>query len=269
MQGETVHHLLLHRLGEGFQSASREPDALRESGYRNPTPGDRCGFNLAFGYEGTYWDYITNVDKARGHNFNMAMKAVAINGLAEIPTLFPWESLGPDGGLIVDVGGGLGQVSQKILEAFPNAGLRCVVQDKHAVESRTGENRAAITMQKHDFFSPQPIQGAAVYYLRHILHDWPDDACVEILRQIIPAMDAKRSRILICDQIVEDHSPSLASVLYDVDMMSLFNGKERKLSEFNEIFEKADPRLYVKDIRQSHESATTMIELRISSATSA
>lgn len=82
-------------------------------------------------------------------------------------------------------------------------------------------------------------------------------------------MDAKRSRILICDQIVQDHSPSLASVLYDVDMMSLFNGKERTLSEFRQIFEKADPRLYIQDVKRSQESATTMIELRISSATTA
>ncbi|GJC80300.1 O-methyltransferase asqN [Colletotrichum liriopes] len=269
MQGPAMHHLLLHRLGEGFRSASREPDALRQSGFRNPTPGDFCGFNLAFGYEGTYWDYIANVDKERGHNFNQAMKAVTINSLGEIPSLYPWESLVADGGLIIDVGGGLGQVSRKILEAFPEAGLRCVVQDKHAVtlEANGSRKDLALTLQQHDFFDPQPIKGAAVYHLRHILHDWPDDACVEILRQIVPAMDEKRSRILICDQIVQDHSPSLASVLYDVDMMSLFNGKERNLSEFRQIFEKADPRLYIKDVKRSQESATTMIEVRISSAT--
>ncbi|KAI8316899.1 O-methyltransferase asqN [Colletotrichum sp. SAR11_240] len=252
MQGPAMHHLLLHRLGEGFRSASREPDALRQSGFRNPKPGDSCGFNLAFGYEGTYWDYIANIDLERGDNFNQAMKAVTINSLGEIPRLYPWESLVADGGLIVDVGGGLGQ-------------------DKHAVSSDTRDPRGELdlTLQQHDFFNTQPIKGAAVYHLRHILHDWPDDACVEIVRQIVPAMDAKRSRILICDQIVQDHSPSLASVLYDVDMMSLFNGKERTLSEFRQIFVKADPRLYIKDVKRSQESATTMIEVRISSAPTA
>ncbi|KAI8268488.1 O-methyltransferase asqN [Colletotrichum sp. SAR11_239] len=252
MQGPAMHHLLLHRLGEGFRSASREPDALRQSGFRNPKPGDSCGFNLAFGYEGTYWDYIANIDLERGDNFNQAMKAVTINSLGEIPRLYPWESLVADGGLIVDVGGGLGQ-------------------DKHAVSSDTRDPRGQLdlTLQQHDFFNTQPIKGAAVYHLRHILHDWADDACVEIVRQIVPAMDAKRSRILICDQIVQDHSPSLASVLYDVDMMSLFNGKERTLSEFRQIFVKADPRLYIKDVKRSQESATTMIEVRISSASTA
>ncbi|TDZ28140.1 O-methyltransferase asqN [Colletotrichum spinosum] len=276
MQGPAMHHLMQHRLGEGFRAASREPDALRRCGYRNPAPGDPCGFNLAFGYDdGTYWDYIAGVDRERGRNFNQAMKAVTVNSLAEIPRLYPWEDLldedqgggggGGGGGLIVDVGGGLGQVSRKILEAFPNAGLRCVVQDKHAVARDDDDTGAAcLKLQQHDFFQPQPIQGAAVYHLRHILHDWPDDACVEILRQIVPAMDPARSRILICDQIVQDHAPSHASVLYDVDMMSLFNGKERTLPEFAHIFERADPRLYVKDVRRSQESATTMIELRLS-----
>ncbi|TLD11449.1 hypothetical protein PspLS_11929 [Pyricularia sp. CBS 133598] len=266
MQGPTMHNLLIHRLGEGFQSASREPDALCQSGYRNPTPGDLSGFNLAFGFKGTFWEYVTNVDKERGRNFNQAMKAVAINGVGEIPNLYPWETLSADGGLIVDVGGGLGQVSRKILELFPDAGLSCVVQDKHAVTSDANESDRALRLQQHDFFSPQPIKGAAVYFFRHILHDWPDDSCIEILRQIVPAMDKKLSRILICDQIVQDQSPSFASVLYDIDMMTLFNGKERKLSEFREIFQKADPRLYIHDVKRSQQSASTLIELRISSA---
>ncbi|ELQ43983.1 hypothetical protein OOU_Y34scaffold00114g1, partial [Pyricularia oryzae Y34] len=53
MQGPTQQNILLHRLGVGFQSSSREAEALREAGYRNPVAGYLCGFNLAFGYSGT------------------------------------------------------------------------------------------------------------------------------------------------------------------------------------------------------------------------
>ncbi|KAI6354485.1 hypothetical protein MCOR25_008574 [Pyricularia grisea] len=262
MQGPTQHKLLLHRLGVGFQSSSREPDALRAAGYRNPLPDDLCGFNMAFGYSGTYWNYNHTVGKERGDSFEEAMRAVAINSVCETPILYPWETLAADGGLVVEMGGGLGQASQKILEAFPGAGLSFVVQDKHAVTFRSTKSGTALILQQHDFFDPQPVRGAAAYLLRHILYHWSDDSCVEILRQIAPVME-KRSRILICDQVVQDHSPSLASVLYDVDMMTLFNGKARKLSEFRQIFQKADPRFYLHDIKPSQESSTTVIELRI------
>jgi hypothetical protein len=108
-------------------------------------------------------------------------------------------------------------------------------------------------------------KGAAAYLFRHILHDWPDTACIKILRQIIPAMDAQRSRILICDQIVKDESPSASSVLYDVDMMTLFGGKERSLSEFLDLIKAADQRLYIHGVERSLKSAATMIVVKLSS----
>ena len=40
----------------------------------------------------------------------------------------------------------------------------------------------------HDFLKPQPIEGADVYLLRMILHDWPDKYAIQILRNIVPAM---------------------------------------------------------------------------------
>lgn len=299
MQGPNQQTILLHRLGVGFQSSSREAEALREAGYRNPVAGDLCGFNLAFGYSGTYWDYNQHVDKERGENFEQAMRAVAVNSLCETPNLYPWETLAADGGVIVELGGGMGQASEKILEAFPDAGLCCVVQDKHLMTSEGMHNGRALSLQRHDFFDPQPIRGtsmigkkkrescfcwcnlvpgfhkidssfffffppgAAAYLLRHTLYHWADDSCVEILRQIAPVM-ATHSRILICDQVLQDHSPSLASALYDIDMMTLFNGKARRLSEFRQIFQQADSRFYVHDVKPSQESSTTVIDLRIS-----
>ncbi len=36
----------------------------------------------------------------------------------------------------------------------------------------------------HNFFPPQPVKGAAVYFLRMILHDWSDAKCQEILKNL-------------------------------------------------------------------------------------
>lgn len=48
---------------------------------------------------------------------------------------------------------------------------------------------------------PGLFPGARAYYLRNIMHDWPDDKCVIILQQIMKAMN-KKSVILIDDMVI-------------------------------------------------------------------
>jgi len=57
----------------------------------------------------------------------------------------------------------------------------------------------------------------------------------------------------------------MSSVLYDVDMMTLFGGKERTLPEFLSLIKKADPRLYIKNVKRLEGSGTTIIEIRLAS----
>lgn len=51
-----------------------------------------------------------------------------------------------------------------------------------------------------DFFTPQPVT-ADVYYLRWILHNWPDKYCVEILRNLRPALKPG-AMIVIHEQVL-------------------------------------------------------------------
>ena len=82
---------------------------------------------------------------------------------------------------------------------------------------------------------------------------------MHILKQTAEAMDANRSRILICDQIVDETSPSVPSMLYDIDMMTLFGGKERTLRQWDALLKAADERLYVSKIAKK--MTTTIIEV--------
>lgn len=118
--------------------------------------GDDFGFQLAFGTKKDYWEYIQN-DPKYGARFARAMRAVTVNMLDEIPALYPFDQLKDHGGLIVDVGGGMGLVAQRILSYWCHAGLKCIVQDKSGVDASNG--RDDIETQLHDFFEPQPIKG--------------------------------------------------------------------------------------------------------------
>ena len=63
------------------------------------------------------------------------------------------------------------------------------------------ELKDRVTFQAHNMFEPQPESEAKVYYLRHVLHDWPDHYAVRILKNIIPRMKPN-SILLISDSVI-------------------------------------------------------------------
>jgi trans-aconitate methyltransferase len=117
---------------------------------------------------------------------------------------FDWAQIGK--GKVVDIGGGQGSVSVAIARAFPN--LSFVVQD---FENTVAEGRNyvpeeltdRITFMGHDFFEPQPVKDADVYFFRGIFHNWPDKYCIRILQNLIPAL-RKGSTIVIQDAAAPD-----------------------------------------------------------------
>ncbi len=53
-----------------------------------------------------------------------------------------------------------------------------------------------VRFMPHDFFEQNPVKGADVYWLRHIIHDWSDEYAVKILTKLRKSM-GPRSRVLI------------------------------------------------------------------------
>ena len=53
----------------------------------------------------------------------------------------------------------------------------------------------------HNFFTPQPIQNAAVFLLRVITHDWPDEFVTRILLQLRHAA-TPQTKLILADYIL-------------------------------------------------------------------
>lgn len=88
--------------------------------------------------------------------------------------------------------------------AYPH--LEFVVQDLGAAVAAGAEQLPAslkdrIKFEEHDMFSPQRVAGAGVYYLRHILHDWPDEFATKIIANLVPALK-DGSKVLISDSVI-------------------------------------------------------------------
>ncbi|KAL9032318.1 MAG: hypothetical protein Q9214_008018 [Letrouitia sp. 1 TL-2023] len=122
--------------------------------------------------------------------------------------------------LIVDIGGGRGQILKALNKARPDLKGQMIVQDVPS-EISGRDNLPGVQLMGYDFFTPQPVMAAYTYFFRHIFHDWSDESCCEILRQTIPAMKPKYSRIIIMDAVLPSIGASSFSALLDINMMTL------------------------------------------------
>ena len=143
--------------------------------------------------------------------------------------------------LIADIGGGNGAMLRHILARFPK--LRGLLFDRQDVIDAVSPNelmQGRIDARGGSFFDQAP-SGADIYMLIRVLHDWPDEDCVRILRTCRAAMD-ERSLLLLGEEILEpDPERGRATgYLVDVQMMTMFGrARARSETEFRGLFDQA------------------------------
>lgn len=131
---------------------------------------------------------------------------------------------------LVDVGGGEGALLRDVLAATP--GLRGVLFDlptvvSGATEILTGDIAARCQVVGGDFFGSVP-EGADAYILKGVIHDWPDEDAVRILRNIRRAIRSDGTLLLIEGLVDSAEFPSGFSEL----LMLVIGGRERTAEEF-------------------------------------
>lgn len=101
-------------------------------------------------------------------------------------------------------------------------------------------------MVPHDFFSAQPPYISRlpfppkVYFLRFVLHDWFEDDCVKILkniRDVIP--QAKDGGRLYIAEILLDKDSDRFKYMVSTHMMNMTGALERTEAEFDGILRKS------------------------------
>jgi hypothetical protein len=146
-------------------------------------------------------------------------------------------------GHVVDVGGGAGSFLIEILKV--NAQMSGTLFDQPDVIARaldpTVDIATRYTKSAGSFFESVPKDGDA-YLLKHILHDWDDDACGSILRTI-RAVIKTGAKLLVCERIVSPPNEGALAKLSDLNMMTLAGGVERSTEEFALLLESSGFRL--------------------------
>jgi O-methyltransferase domain len=138
---------------------------------------------------------------------------------------------------IVDVAGGHGFLLATILQRNPH--LRGVLYEApHVVEGATNGPLKPVmercTLASGDMFSSVPA-GFDAYIMKHIIHDWPDALCIQLLKACRKAVNAN-GRLLVVDSVIQPGNDSSPGKFLDLQMLIFPGGCERTEKQFRDLF---------------------------------
>jgi DNA-binding HxlR family transcriptional regulator len=217
------------------------------AGAESSLRGGPVAFSERFGMP--FFDWVqTHPDMAR--RFDLAMSGTTAPRL--VPLLErDWTSVAT----VVDVGGGNAALLETVLTRFPQ--LEGVSFDLPGVSERAAARLAGspvagrLRTEGGDFFEAVPGGGDA-YVLAQVLHDWPDEACLRLLRACRRAA-GERSVLLVLEQLVPDGAEPSPVKLLDLNMLILLGGRERTRREYETLFAAAGWKL--TDVRAGPRSS--------------
>jgi hypothetical protein len=186
------------------------------------------------------WDYYAKHPED-AQQFSRAM--TDISGMAVGPVLATYDF--SEATQIVDVGGAHGALLTAVLEKHTGArGVlfdlpHVVVGSKKEVERLGLTGRIEVT--GGDFFKEVPA-GGDIYMLKHVLHDWDDERCIAILKNVRAAMKPTSKVIVVEFALPEDAAPSPAHLM-DLNMLVMLEGRERTSAQYGALLAQAGLRL--------------------------
>jgi O-methyltransferase domain/Dimerisation domain len=142
--------------------------------------------------------------------------------------------------LAVDVGGAEGALLHLLLA--DNPGMRGIVFDRPNVvpDALAEAARRGLSDRTEvvggDFFSAVP--SGDLYLLKMIMHDWDDQSCVAILRNVQSAMNPG-GRVAVIEMLVGEPSDPGPAALMDMNMLAVVPGQERSLAEYDALLSAA------------------------------
>ncbi|MDQ3132305.1 MAG: acetylserotonin O-methyltransferase [Acidobacteriota bacterium] len=172
--------------------------------------------------------------------FNDAMTDMSVSIAPKVVESYDFSDIE----LLADIAGGHGYLLAQILKSNPK--LNGILFDVAPVIAGSGAllEKEGVTDRVEavagDFFKEVP--GADGYIMKHIIHDWDDERCVNILKNIHNAMK-ENGKVLIVETVVPEGNEPHYSKLLDLEMLASPGGIERTAQEYRELLGKSGFRL--------------------------
>ena len=182
------------------------------------------------------FDYLAD-EPELAEIFNQAMTSASELSIAPVIAAYDFSPYAT----IVDVGGGHGRLLAAILAVTPAArgllfdlpqvvvGAPTVLREHHA--------RDRVRIVEGSFFERVPDDGD-LYLLKHVIHDWPDDDAVHILRNVRAAAGAGK-RVLLVELVIPKHDREFLGKWADLEMLIGAAARERTGAEYDQLLNRA------------------------------
>ena len=219
------------------------PDFLAETNYQDINESTNTPFQKAFSTDLPLFVWL----QGQPQRLAYAQQLMSVKDADVVPwfSVFPFEKeLGSFAGphVFFDIGGGFGQQCTKLITSFPQLKGRVVLQDLSKTFAVNPSQLEGVETMVHDFFDPQPVKGAKFYYFRNILHDWPDDKCVTILKNTVQALGPD-SQILIDEMALPEQGVPWEATTLDIGMMASLGACQRTNKEWHALLDAAGLRI--------------------------
>ncbi|KAF5343430.1 hypothetical protein D9758_011856 [Tetrapyrgos nigripes] len=201
---------------ECFKASAFFPDiAIRNDFSKN-------GFQIAYQYDDLVWEFH---EKTPGYLQRMqsamlgSTKTRRTRQSLEAVEGFDWSAI-PEGSVVVDLGTGSGLHAELIANKAPH--LKIVLQDRVSTianvtkptwEKDNGKaglvSKGQVTLEGINMFESQPAHRhgtVKVYFIRHVFHDWPDEAVLTVLTRLQEAAAAD-CKIVIVEHLIPYSCP--------------------------------------------------------------
>jgi hypothetical protein len=183
-------------------------------------------------YRRPLFDYLAQ-NSAAARTFNEAM--TDLTSQMALATVLAYDFSGCR--VVADIGGGHGVLLDGILRANPSTtGIlfdsRAVIEGAAPHVGNKGVNGRRRSIGGN-FFKSVP-EGADIYILKNVLHDWSDDRAIRILKNCQQAMRSQ-AKLLVIEMVLPlSDDPALGSLL-DLNMLVMSGGQERTKDEYSRL----------------------------------
>lgn len=183
------------------------------------------------------FEYFYDLNKPAGDVFSQAMTSFSRQTIPAILAAYDFSGAGT----IADIAGGVGHLLGAVLQKYTDArGVLFEIPpvlanappmlDSYGVSDR-------VELVAGDFVESIPVE-ADIYMLKHIIHDWYDDKCRQILGNIRNSMP-DGARVLVLDAVIPPGNIPHPGKILDLEMLISPGGMERTAEQFDALLTSA------------------------------
>ncbi|KAL4945873.1 hypothetical protein BDV06DRAFT_229738 [Aspergillus oleicola] len=214
------------------------PGFIIETGYADVTDSAKTPFQKAFNTDLSCFAWMIQNPEQLGV-LQQVMKSWQSSDWMIGFELFEKEAINAEGNservFFVDVGGGSGHQCAAVRDKY--IGLKGQLELSEV---------SGVRVEANDFLQEQKF-----YYLRHVLHDWPDAQCIQILQNLRSAM-TQDSRVLINEVTLPETNVPWQSAMADLSMMVLLGARERTREQWAMLAQQSG--LRITDVHEYNDS---------------